>query len=281
MSFSRRSSSGLVALIVLLATVASSLTFVPVARASDFWDEVKNPGLRHYRLNLAASQEALRARRFTEARERASLARDLFPERVEAYLLSGIAAGEEELDDELVTNLTRGLDLFEEGTVDSRLLVRAATTAARAHEFEIAVPFLRSVLRTMRPGSHRNHLFCLFADSLMALGPGQLSDAVRAYREAARRPGTFRAQARIGLSLALRRQGQPDWRTHLEGLTERDLERVNTQVLLPEGERAARDALYRESQDDDEGARAGWELAMAVEPWSEFTRAQIEAMDSD
>ena len=248
---------------MVLLLLMTSFDVPERARASDFWDEVRTPGLRVWREDLARARLALRARRFVQAREAATLAIQTLPERAEGYVVRARVSAEqgvvEGAREDLLAALERdesSLDSPEDGTP-------AAEVLARAGDYETAARVLQRVLGRMRSGGSRRMLYGLYGDVLMSLGPERLVDAVRAYREALR-AARHDPRSSLGLALALRRtpdadRDAPEWRDLARTVAARGrVEALLASLPIPDAERAARRAITLEAMDDVAGAVEAW-----------------------
>ncbi len=270
---------------LLAAIVICASVDVPTpAHASDFWDEVRTPGLRVWREDLARARLALRARRFVQAREAATLAIQTLPQRAEGYVVRARVSAEqgvvEGAREDLLAALERdesALDSPEDGTPAAEVLARAGdyTTAARV---------LQRVLGRMRSGGSRRMLYGLYGDVLMALGSERLVDAVRAYREALR-AARHDPRSSLGLALALRRtpgadRDAPEWRDLARRVAARGrVEALLASLPIPEEERLARRAITLEAMDDNAGAVESWG-SIAAGVWQSHAAEQAEALSS-
>ncbi len=259
--------------LLAFALALLALGSAPV-QGSEFWDEVKTPGLRAWRQDVARARTALRARRLAQAREAASAAIARLPDRAEAWLVRGLAAGEagelQAARDDLLRarELDAGaLDDATDGATDG---ARAGELLARAGSHEVAADVLGRVLARMRSSQGRHGLYGLFGDALSVLGPERREDAERAYREALR-DSAHDPRATLGLALVLLRGGDDlEWREL--GRRIAALGRLDALLLgldVPETERAARRAVVLEAVGDTAGARAAWAIAAREGAWAD------------
>ncbi|MEM1417722.1 MAG: tetratricopeptide repeat protein [Myxococcota bacterium] len=268
----------------LAVALALAATLVPArpAGAGDFWDEVRTPGLKLWRATMREARTALRNRRFGVARNRANDAIELLPERAEAYVVRGLAAGAEgQLDaarDDLRTALARDPAVLDD-PLDG-YGARAAEVLARAGATDDAVAVLARVLGSMRAGGGRRVLFGLYGDLLQMLGPERLDDALRAYREALR-GGVGDPGVQLGLALAEHRQGLLDASA---ATARRAVARGNVLLIasarrVPGHEQAARRAVGLMAMGDLRGARTAWRDVAAVEgPWQAHAEGALRAL---
>ncbi|MEM9073325.1 MAG: tetratricopeptide repeat protein [Myxococcota bacterium] len=262
----------------LLAAVMTIATLLPAgARASDFWDEVRTPGLRAWRNDLARARVALRARRFDQARTAAEAAITRLPDRAEGHVVRALVAGEvgalERAKEYLLTALSHDpgcLDNPAEGA-------RAAEIFAKTGDYPHARQVLARLLGRMQPGGIRRTLYGLYGDVLLSLGPDQTADAIRAYREALR-SGRHDPRASLGLALALRRQTAEgtEWRDLARSVASRGrLEALLSSLAVPEEERAARRAVAAEAIEDEAAARTAWR-SIESGPWADHAAEQAQ-----
>ena len=278
------------------------------AMASDFWDEVKTPGLRVYRQHLRAARTALDGDDFDGARQNASDAIARIEDRPEAHVILGLALGELGRPAEGADAFTRALTL-DRGALDTpEDGGQAARIAAMAGQYPLAARILERVLGRMPAVPQRAELYALFGDVLLTLGPSSLRDATIAYGEAYRHTAGGNMRALIGLCLALRRSShgypaeddaspsqQPEGGRPPRDRTRSDdsaavdegvqmtallagragLDGIVVRLPIPATERAARRALIAESQGDHAAAQAAWRDAAADGPWRDHALAQL------
>jgi tetratricopeptide (TPR) repeat protein len=262
--------------------VALSLAFLAAiaapAHGSDFWDEVKTPGLRAWRQDVARARTALRARRLAQAREAASAAIARLPERAEAWLVRGLAAGEAGEVEAAQADLLHARELDPSVLDEASDGARAGELLARAGRHAEAADVLGRVLARMRSSQGRHGLYGLYGDALSVLGPERRLDAERAYREALR-DSPHDPRATLGLALALFRGGgdASEWRELARRVAA--VGRLDALLLgldVPDVERAARRAVVLEAIGDTNGARAAWVGASRDGAWAEHARRVLE-----
>jgi tetratricopeptide (TPR) repeat protein len=255
--------------LLAFALALLALGSAPV-RGSEFWDEVKTPGLRAWRQDVARARTALRARRLAQAREAASAAIARLPDRAEAWLVRGLAAGEAGELSAARDDLLRARELDAGALDDATDGARAGELLARAGSHEVAADVLGRVLARMRSSQGRHGLYGLYGDALSVLGPERREDAERAYREALR-DSAHDPRATLGLALVLLRGGDDlEWREL--GRRIAALGRLDALLLgldVPETERAARRAVVLEAVGDTAGARAAWAIAAREGAWAD------------
>jgi len=264
---------------VLRLVLALALLSAAPVQASDFWDEVRTPGLRDWNQDIRRARAALRARRLEQARTAANTAVERLPDRSEGYVVRGIALGELGDLDGAARDLARALELDEAALDESLDGARAAEILSRHGEYELAAEVLGRVLGRMRAGSGRRALYGLYGDVLLTLGPARADDAVRAYREALRN-ARYDPRASLGLALALYRQGD-----RLESLdlaravaARGRLDALLGSLTVPDAERAARRGLALQAIDDLPGARTAWTEAGTDGTWGEKNQQALEAL---
>jgi tetratricopeptide (TPR) repeat protein len=250
------------------------------AQASDFWDEVKTPGLRQWRRHVADAREAASAGRWPAVLSEAERAIERLDERAPAHVLRGRALGELNRPEEAVAAFERALELSETALDGTEAGSHAALLAAGAGAWELAARILPRVLGRMRVNSQRHDLYALYGDVLMTLGPARLREAVVAYREAVRQGGRGHVRANVGLALALRRAGELLESGDLarEAGRRGRLSSVLSAIPVPEAERAARRAVVHEALGNREEARVGWREAATFEPWRAHAEEQLATM---
>ncbi|MDH5492965.1 MAG: hypothetical protein OEY14_13505 [Myxococcales bacterium] len=251
------------------------------ARASDFWEEVRNPGMRAHGRDMAAGRAALAERQYAQALTAANRARDRHPERADAHVLRALA----------LSGLGHRQDALEAAREALRLDSAAfdaphegggmATTAAEAGDFALAAEILGRLVRMMRPSGLRRFLYALYADVLSALGPEREQDCVRAYQIATRARAAVDPRVAIGLAIALHRRGEVERAAELARSAQRvgDLATFLALLPLPEEERAARLAVAAEAAEQSETASEHWARAAAGGPWAEHASAQLERLN--
>jgi len=270
-------------IVVALASVPmlGAPTFVDVAHASDFWDEVKNPGLRRYRRHVAEGRAAAASGRFEEALSEAEAAIERIGDRPEAFILKGRALGE-------LGRLEGATAAFEHAlTLDPDSLSapedgrHAAQLLAGGGRHDLAALVLPRILGRMPASSARVELYALYGDVLSALGPERLRDAIGAYREAVRQGGRHDPRAALGLALSLRRAGEEDEARELArgAATRGRIDGVLSALPIPDSERAARRAVALMAVGDREGARRAWREASSGEHFGDHARAELARMD--
>lgn len=248
------------------------------AAASDFWDEVRTPGLREYRREIVEARAALRAGSFDQALAHAELALARLGQRPEAHAARGRALGGLRRDREACTALSRALEIDESSLDDLEDGAHASVIAATAGSYELAARILSRVLGRLRAPQPRHELYALYGDVLLSLGPERLQEAILAYREAVRVQGPGATRVMIGLALALRRSGErleaADLAREVAG--QGRIDATLTGLPVPESERAARRAIVLAAIGDQEGARQAWTEASTGAAWANHARAELQ-----
>lgn len=260
-----------------LLLLVSVLLATPSAKASDFWDEVRDPGISQYRRLTEEAELALRARRLTDALRLADEAIALIDEAPKAHLIRGLAAGERGAVDDGAQSIIRALAL-DATSADGSFADRATSVLLRANALTAARSVLARAVRSAGAGVQRDTLFATYGDVLQALGPEHIEAAIGAYREALRATGRS-GRAQLGLALALRRQGAAEgaWRVSAQAAADSTARQLLLSLSLPPSEIESRAALLMEVGDDRAGAKTAWERA-AAGPWAAFAQQVAAAL---
>lgn len=254
-----------------------SLAGAGTARASDFWDEVRTPGLREWKRHVGEASAAANAGNWEAARVESEAAIARIEDRAEAHVVRGRALGELGQLDRAVRAFRHALELDPTALDSPADGGHAAHVAATAGAYDLAAAALPRVLGGMPPSSERGDLYALYGDVLLTLGPDHLRAAIVAYREAVRYGGRGRTQATIGLALALYRAGEALEANDLarEVAVRGRVEALVSAIPVPPAERAARRAVALAAIGDEAGARQAWEDAASSEPWREHARRAL------
>ena len=257
---------------ILLATLATSS-----AHASDFWDEVRTPGLTAYRADVETARNALGARRLAQATTLATEAIARLPDRPEAFVVRGFAKGEAGEVEAVTEGLLRALELDASALDDPSAGSRAAELLARGAHLDAAAEVLARVLGRMHASALRQTVYALHGDVLLSRGPEHLQDALRAYREAVRGNATPRAE--LGLALALYRAGdEAEWSALARSVAAHGrLDPLLENLPVPDTEREARRALVLEATGDTAAARGAWDLSRGG-AWDAAVQATLERL---
>lgn len=251
------------------------------ASASDFWDEVRSPGLRAYRTSVELAGTALRGGDAARALTAADAAVARIEDRAEGHVLRAQALAELGRRDDALVSLRRGLELDPTAADSPEAGGALARAAASAGEPELGARLLRRVLSAMPRTVRRRHLYLLYGDVSSLLGPAGLREAILAYREAFQASREMDQRAGLGLALSLLRTGEHagEARDVAHKAARRGrMDDLFSSSVLPEAERAARLAVGLEALGDVPAARAAWTRARAPGPFPEFARAQLERL---
>lgn len=272
--------SSLVTVLVLAWAAVMTVGAPCPAQASDFWDEVKNPGVRRYNRLVAEGRGAAAVGRFEDALAEADRAIGHIPDRAEAHVLRGRALGELGRLDEAAEAYDRAYAAGPDSLSSTTEGRGAALILARGGHYGLAARILPNVLGRMLPSSARVELYALYGDVLMSLGPDHLREAVGAYREAVRRGGPHDPRSALGLALALRRTDEVDEaRALARGVASRGrLDTILAALPITEAERAARRAIALMAGGDSEGARRAWEEARGAELYRDHAEEELRRL---
>jgi tetratricopeptide (TPR) repeat protein len=264
----------------LLALFVASLGLTPEAMASDFWDDVKTPGLRGYRRHVTQARAAYADGHFEQAAAEADLAIARVEARPDAHVVKGRALGELGRTDEAATELARAIELAPDALDEQEAGSHAAQILCVAGRHDLAVRVLVRVLGRMSPGGLRGELYALLGDALLTLGPERLAEAVSAYREALRASGRHDVRAALGLALALRRQGELLESTDLarNAASHGRIDGVLRALPVPEAERAARRAVALDALGDVAGARSAYADSREGVLWRDFAERELSRL---
>lgn len=189
--------------------VAALLASAPARADSEFWSEVRRPGITTYRRSMGEGRVLREQGRLREALIAFDRAAEALPDEAEGHLWRGNvlfdlgdAAGAvdawdraRELDPSLAEGVRHSFDM-------AIALSKAQDFARTIAEYERIVPRLGpSDDAELRAG-----VFANLAEAQMALGRDQLDTAVRNYRRALEELPTYRL-GHWGLAVALDRQG--------------------------------------------------------------------------
>ena len=267
----------LLALTALAATVAASGSAPSSARASDFWEEVRTPGLASWRGHVDEAQSALEDRRWSLALEAADRAVATLDERALGHVLRGHALGGLGREQAAVEAFLEALDRDPKSLDGEDHGPAAARIAARAGRYDLAARVLDRVLGRMRVSKERYELYVLYGDVLLARGPKHLGEAILAYREGLRASQHVGVRGGLGLALALLRDGRELEATDLarRAAGQGRVEAAVSALPLPPAEKAARRAVALAAVGDTQGARAAWREAAESEVWGKHARKEL------
>ncbi|MDH5671571.1 MAG: hypothetical protein OEZ06_05435 [Myxococcales bacterium] len=273
------------ALIALAWTAGSMLPVT--ASASDFWDEVRNPGLAAYRRDLAAGAVALADNRAAEALQQADAAIARFAGRAGGHVLRGRSLAtlgrHQEASDAFAAALARDPQVLA-----GELALLAAASAAHAGRLEQACAVLEQAIGRSHEKPLQAQALLLHAQLMLARGPAFLEPALRGYRQARQR-GAEGPELLLGLALATLRDGKRERALQLLSHDAALLPDLHTPQYTPQqptevevqsaAERAARMALQMQARGQLERAIELWaSVARAGGPWAEHAQQQVETL---
>ncbi len=265
---------------VALAAALASL-WPSAGAASDFWEEVRDPGMPAHRQSIARAISAYRARRYAEAETEARRAIARRADLEEGHRLLALALGALGRDEDAIPHIVRARELdataFDDpidGTVATRI-------AVRAERWALAGDLLHRLLAAMAADPTRRSLFTDRGDVLQTLGPSALPASIGAYEAALRDGRGFEPRAALGLALALHRSGRAAEAAPLvqQAIASGRIEPVLSAVAAPAAERSARLALVHEASGRIEEAKAAWREAAARLEWAEHANAQAARLE--
>jgi hypothetical protein len=258
------------------------LAFPAGGHASDFWDEVRTPGLRAHATLM--HDVALALRRDEGHHALSLLQRDAptFANQVDTLRMRGLSLA-------LTGDKRGGLALLQRAlSADVTALddvtwgTRAALIGAEVGALAWSTDVLSRVIATLPAIPVRRELFALLGDLLLGQGPARLNEALIAYREALRGATTTDTRGTLGLALALSRNGEAsaakDVVERLSAASRIDV--VVNALPVTEGEKAARLALGAEALGDWEGAVAQWKLAAADPIWQAHANLEAQRIEA-
>ena len=246
------------------------------ASASDFWDAVRNPGSGSAHTHALAATQALAANQGALALEQAELAITACASCGNAHVLRGRALAALGRPGEALAEFEHAIAGDVAALDEDPDAEIAAGSALRVARPDFAVAVLRRMLgRDLQPEARRRAMTML-ADALQAQGTESLAQAITTYRDASA-DGDEDAGARVGLALALFRQGQSDPALALARRSDAgESERAINARALPPAELAARSALLHMARGDRTAAEQGWRSAAEGDnPWSEQARSAL------
>jgi len=238
--------------------------------ASDFWDEVRSPGLRDHALLMRDTALALRRGEAAHAVELTTRVTPRFANRADSLRLRGLALGATGDTEHALPVLREALAVDPTALDDPAWGHPAALLAAKAGDLMFASDILARVVGYMPALPLRRELFALLGDLLLSQGPARIDAAIVAYREALRGDGTTDARSILGLSLALSRHAERPSAVELAArLTAASRVDVAVGSLpVPATEKAARLAITAEVLNDLDAALTQW-TAAGDGPWRE------------
>jgi tetratricopeptide (TPR) repeat protein len=253
---------------------SAALLLARSAAASDFWDEVRSPGLGAHRAHLAKAIDALARNRPDAALAAAEAASTRRPERAEGHVLRGRALGALARHDEAVAAFEQALALQPHALDADADGIAAAQSAQRVGRADLALRVATRVLSRTRDARTRGLTLLILADALQGQGPHELRRATAAYREALVHSAQEN-QALLGLAIALHRAGESE---QALALAQRASARPDASAL-PAPEHAARMALWLLAIGDRSAAEQAWaQAAEGKHPWIEHARQALARM---
>jgi tetratricopeptide (TPR) repeat protein len=266
--------------VVRAGVLACLLPLASGARASDFWDEVRNPGLFGHLAHLRKGRDALATNHWDLALAEADAAIALCQDCADGLVLRGRALAASAHPEDAVVAFERALSLRADALDDASDALAAATGALHADHPQLSAAILTRVLALCRDPLARSRALAMLADALQAEGPAELRQAIAAYGEALR-DDEARKHALLGLALALHRKGEPAQALSLARQAG-ELETSTPDNWLPESEQQARLALWLSSIGDHSAAAQAWQrAAQSNGPWAEHARAALLAARKD
>jgi tetratricopeptide (TPR) repeat protein len=237
-------------------------------QASDFWDEVRTPGLSEYRALLQRAAQALTENRPTGALQLADRAIAGLPERRPAHLLRAQALF-------ALARYGDALRAFEEAIarpggepLASDDGVALAVSAVYTGRLDLAREALERALSGTRDADVRRDLLVMTAHVTLASGPAHLRRALQLFREAVRTAGPDR-DTLLGLALATHRDGRPQEAIALarRALSLDARPRPVGPAWLPGTERAGREAMLHLARNEPGPAVRALRESRRAGPW--------------
>jgi tetratricopeptide (TPR) repeat protein len=259
-------------LLLLCAVLASSAPLAPrSARASDFWDEVRSPGLGAQRAHVARGRHALAQNQAVLALQHADAAIARRPERADGHVLRGRALGALARHGEATAAFEQALARDPRALDADRDAAAAAQSALIVDRPDLALHVIAGSLARIRDARARSQALLIMADALQAQGPSELRRAIAAYREALV-DIEHEKQAMLGLALALHRAGEHD---EAFALAQRAGVKPDP-TWLSRHEYAARTALWLFAIGDRPAAEQAWtRAAEGGHVWGEHARSAL------
>ena len=250
------------------------------ALASDFWEEVRIPGLSAYRSLLAQGERALTDNNFDDALDFSRRASTRLPEQPDAHVLRGRVLSAMQRYEDAAEAYSQALARDRAALDAPTVATVAADHAAWAGRFALAVEILVRAVGRSKPGSGRAALYTLLGDMRMCLGPPGLGAATAAYRQALTYPAESRRDKRralLGLALARHRAGYPQEARELarRAIGGALLEVQGARWPLPRGERSARLAVGFWAIGDEAAAARSFKAVPAGSPWYGHAQAAL------
>jgi tetratricopeptide (TPR) repeat protein len=264
--------------LIVLASSLAALCAQP-ARASDFWDEVRSPGLGAQRMHLRRGRDALAANRADLALAEGDAAIARCAACPEGAVLRGRSLHALARHTEAVVAFEQALALRAQALDDAVPdALAAAFSACATGKTELATRVLERLLTRKLDRPARSRAIAMLADALQATGPSELRRAIVTYREAMI-DDDARKHALLGLALALDRNGEHEAALDLARRAGPEAEPSTSDTWLPESERTARLGLWLMAIGDPSAAdQALARAADAGGPWSAYAAGARKAV---
>lgn len=249
------------------------------AAASDFWEEVRTPGLHAYTHLVTDARRALNTGQNQVALSSSAEAIAILPAMSAAHVIHARALSALERDEEAHVEVRDLLARDSAAFQDTQDALVAARVCAETADYALAATILESAVDREGPGAARATLYIFLADMIQSRGDGHLRDAISAYRIGLRATPTD-PRARVGLALALRRAGERAEAQAALGSMLAMGGRVGQtfaalRSILPATEIAAREGVALEAMNDLVGAREAWTRAGGEGPWRAFAERAL------
>ncbi len=266
-----------------LLIIVCALAFPSGGRASDFWDEVRTPGLRAHATLMHEVAVAIRREEGHHALELLTRDPAIFADHPDTLRMRGLALALTGDSAGALQALQRAQQLDATVLDDVTWGTRAALIAAKSGHLAWASDIVARVVGGLPALPVRRELFSLLGDLLLTQGPTRLPEALVAYREALRGSTSTDVRSTLGLALALRRNGEPQAaRDVMSRITAASRVDVVVNVLpLPESEKAARLAIAYEAVGDVEQALTQWAAAAALPMWQAQANAEANRLHKE
>jgi tetratricopeptide (TPR) repeat protein len=251
-------------------------------RASDFWDEVRSPGLRPFRRALGAAEAALSEGQLQAALELSEAAIARLPEDARGHALRGRALWALQRVDTAAEAFERAIAL-DPTVLDAAGGDGAAHVAALSGRSALAERIIDRVLPRLQASPRRGALYALRGDLLSGVGPERVREAEASYRQALRDAPELELRAGLGLALCLDRAGEANAAASvLSGIAALDtLEGELWRWPLTKLERSARQALVLDAAGDRSAAQRAWQtVADAAGPWRGHALAKLSRTEA-
>ncbi|MGD8862249.1 MAG: tetratricopeptide repeat protein [Myxococcales bacterium] len=248
-------------ILVLLGTADRS-------RASDFWDEVRTPGLQEYRGLVRRGTRALEENRPLATLELAARAIARLPDRRAAHLLQARAFFALARYGDALRAFERAIELGAGQPLEPHDGVALAVSAIHTARLGIAREALGRALSASGDPDTRRDLLVMTAHVTLASGPAHLQRALQLFREALRTAGPDR-DTLLGLALATHRDGRAQEALALarRALALDARPRPVGPAWLPGAERAGREAMLHLARGEQEAARRSLRESRRAGPW--------------